>query len=358
MERTIVLLIILLIATSIALISLLFYFKDAMTSRQAGPTPIINELNKVCNNSESSFVVIYHTTRPNTQLFNLLSTSISNAIASNTSNYVNVSFSLCLVNYRSLSSELKNKLTPYQVFPLFGIYSTSADLSKAKLVTAYFDNVEGFYISKSNFTMYMYAYVYNYYGIPILNDLNIYLETTKMPKLDIDEVPVIGSINAGIYIFIYEDAWCPYCAKFHIEVLPALEKHIENGTIALALKNLVVHQEARDIHRYLAAVYIEGKNSTQIRMLIDEIYHRVYTNVYPTTEDVIQLIRSISGFVPDLSKYDVDEIVLKDSREAQHEYGIYATPGFVIWSRERGVGIIVLGYRSIETFLNLIYYIS
>ncbi|MEM4844664.1 MAG: hypothetical protein QXU08_09695, partial [Ignisphaera sp.] len=109
-----------------------------------------------------------------------------------------------------------------------------------------------------------------------------------------------------------------------------------------------------DIHRYIVAMYLESRNSTQVSLLINEIYHRVYTNIYPTTEDVLQIMRSIRGSIPDVNKYNVEEIIQEDTREAQYEYGIYATPGFIIWNREKGIGIIILGYRSIETFLNLI----
>ncbi len=355
MEKTIILLIVLLVASSIALVSLLFYLRGVITPQQAIVTPTITELSGRCNNSENAFVVIYHSTKPNMQLFNLLSTSISSAIAKNTSNAINISFNLCIVNYNDLSSELRNSLASYSVFPIFGIYSTSADLSKVNLVKAYFDNEKGFFISKPNITTATYAYIYGYYGVPILNNSNIYLETIKMPKFNEDEVPLIGSIDAKNYIFIYEDAWCLYCAKFYVEILPALREYIENGTIALALKNLIVHPEVNDIHRYLVAVYMESKNSTLIHVLINEIYHRVYINIHPTTDDVLKLIEDAYGSIPDINKYNVDEIIARDSKEAQYEYGIYATPGFIIWNRDRGIGVIILGYSPIETFLNLIH---
>ncbi|MEM0152750.1 MAG: thioredoxin domain-containing protein [Ignisphaera sp.] len=354
MEKTVTLMIVLLVAISIALISLLFYLRNTIAPHRTMVTPTIDELSKKCNNSENAFVVIYRSIEPNTQLFNILSNSLSISIARNSSSAINISLSLCILSYADLSSALRDRLADYTTFPIFGMYSTSADLSKVGLVTAYFDNIENFFVSKPSVTLATYAYIYNYYNVPILNNSDIYLETIKMPKLNLDTMPVIGSIDAENYLFIYEDAWCPYCAKFYVEILPALEKYIENGAVALVPKNLIVHSEVNDIHRYIVAMYLESRNSTQVSLLINEIYHRVYTNIYPTTEDVLQIMRSIRGSIPDVNKYNVEEIIQEDAREAQYEYGIYATPGFIIWNREKGIGIIILGYRSIETFLNLI----
>lgn len=359
MRRIIIPLIIVLVVASITAVTLiLLYPRYTATPQQAILTPVVSELGRICNNSESSLVVIYHTTKPNTQLFNILSNSIASAIASSTSGHINTSFNLCVISYSDLSSELRGRLTSYHVFPIFGVYSTSADLSRAELIKEYFDNIEGFYISKFSSTIAIYTHLYNYYRIPVLSNTDIYLETTKMPRLDVDEMPVIGSTGAGIYVFMYEDILCQYCAKFYIEVLPALEKHIENSTLALVLKNLVIHQEARDIHRYLMAVYMESRNSTHIHTLLTKIYERVYRNIHPSIEEVLQMIESVYGRVPSLNRYKVDEVIMKDLREAQNEYGIYATPSFILWSRERGVGAIVIGYRSAEAFLNIISYIS
>ena len=266
----------LVIAVSIAAVLILLYFKVGVP-QQSLTTSTIDELSKRCNNSENAFVVIYHSIEPNTQLFTLLSSSLSSSIATNSSNTVNISLTLCTISYRDLSTDLRGRLADYLVFPIFGIYSTSADLSSVKLVNAFFDNVERFFVSKTDVTTATYAYIYGYFNIPILNNPDIYLETTKMPKLDIETVPVIGSMDAKYYVFIYEDAWCPYCAKFYVEVLPVLESYIENGTIALIPKNLIVHSEVNDIHRYLVAMYLENRNSTQVYTVIKEIYNRVYT---------------------------------------------------------------------------------
>jgi len=340
---------------AIAITSVLFYFRTVIPHKIEF-TPTINELSKRCNNSENAFVAIYHSIEPNIQLFNMLSSSLSNAIASNSSNTVNITFSLCVISYRDLSNELKNNLGNYLTFPIFGIYSTTADLSTVKLVDTYFDDVEKFFVSKPDVTVATYAYVYSY-NIPILNNIDIYLETLKKPILNIDTTPVIGSIDAKYYVFIYEDAWCPYCAKFYIEVLPGLEEYIKNNTIALVLKNLIVHSEVNDIHRYLVSMYMESKNSTYISIMFKEIYSRVYNNAYPTTADVLQIMKEVYGSIPDVNRYSVDDVIAEDAKEAQYSYGIFATPGFVIWDREKGIGVVLVGYRSIDSFINIINFL-
>ncbi len=353
--KKIILLIVSIIVMAIAITSILFYFRTVIP-HGIKLTPTINELSKRCNNSENAFVAIYHSIEPNIQLFNMLSSSLSNAIASNSSNTVNITFSLCVISYRDLSSELRNNLGKYSTFPIFGIYSTKTDLSTVKLVNTYFDDVESFFVSKPDVTVATYAYIYSY-NVPILNNVDIYLETLKKPILNIDKTPVIGSIDAKYYIFIYEDAWCPYCAKFYIEVLPGLEEYIKNNTIALVLKNLIVHSEVNDIHRYLVSMYMESKNSTYISIMFKEIYGRVYNNVYPTTADVLQIMKEVYGSIPDVDKYNVDDVIAEDAEEAQYSYGIFATPGFVVWDREKGVGVVLIGYRSIDSILNIINFL-
>ncbi|MEM0228143.1 MAG: hypothetical protein QXJ22_05135, partial [Ignisphaera sp.] len=109
MEKTVTLMIVLLVAISIALISLLFYLRNTIAPHRTMVTPTIDELSKKCNNSENAFVVIYRSIEPNTQLFNILSNSLSISIARNSSSAINISLSLCILSYADLSSALRDR---------------------------------------------------------------------------------------------------------------------------------------------------------------------------------------------------------------------------------------------------------
>lgn len=184
-----------------------------------------------------------------------------------------------------------------------------------------------------------------------------------MPSHDITYTPIYGLPNARYYLFIYEDIYCPYCAKFYVETIPEISNLIANGTIAIIPKNLIVHSGVEPIHRYLIAVYLESRNASAVFKVIEILYKQVYDYSFkdqsiglPDMEQVRNIVKEIVGVDPNVEQYNdtISKILLEDSSEAVENYWIYGTPGFVLWDREKGYGIIFVGFRSSSDIISII----
>ncbi|MEL9940697.1 MAG: thioredoxin fold domain-containing protein [Ignisphaera sp.] len=339
MNRTLLIIIIAVIAIVVAG---LLYFMD-----------LIKKPGSACSiESDNTFFVVYYSVPPNETTFKLLMNNMQNFIASNTSGSLNLTFSLCIKKYSELDDNTKNVLSKYKSFPVMGIY-TSKDLSSAKASSQLFDVNGRYYVVKENVAIGVYSYL-AYYGVPILKEPKVLIETLREPHIQLNETPVVGSLNAKYYLFIYEDAWCPYCAKFYSDSMPVIENLLNNNTFAIVLKNLLIHPGVENIHRNITALYITTRNATAVFSIMKSIYAYVARGTDPSPENVTAMIKNVTG----VSEFNVnltvvDNIITKDIQEAQ-EYGIFGTPGFVIWNRESGRGIVVVGYTSANDLLNIV----
>lgn len=308
---------------------------------------------QVCQiNKDNTFFVIYYSIPPNATVFNHLMQSIQSYITSNSSGAINLTLTLCIRKFSEVDEATRNLLSPYKTFPIFGIY-TSKDLSAAKGISNLFDVSGRYYIARENITIGVYSYL-AYYGVSILKEPRVFIETFEKPTISLEETPVIGSLNAKYYLIIYEDAWCPFCAKFYKESIPTIEHLVSNNTFAIVLKNLIVHSGVVNIHRNLTSLYVVTKNATLVFNLMKKIYDYVYTGSNPSPEIVASMIKNLTG----IDKFDVnlnkiDEIIKNDELESRR-YGVFGTPGIVIWSRESGRGVVIVGYASADDILNIV----
>ncbi|MEM0027085.1 MAG: thioredoxin domain-containing protein [Ignisphaera sp.] len=341
MDKTLLVVVVAIVAIVVAVVGLLYSM--GLIWKSSGACRI---------ESDNTFFVVYYSVPPNETVFKHLMNSIQSFIASNTSGSLNLTFSLCIKKYSELDDNTKGILSQYKSFPLMGIY-TSKDLSTAKASSQLFDVNGKYYIIKENATIGIYSYL-AYYGVPILKEPKVLIETLREPYIQLNETPVVGSLNAKYYLVIYEDAWCPYCAKFYSESMPIIEDLIDNNTFAIVLKNLLIHPGVENIHRNVTALYITTRNATAVFSIMKGIYAYVARGTDPSPENVTAMIKNVTG----ISEFNVnltvvDNIIIKDIQEAR-EYGIFGTPGFVIWNRESGRGIVVVGYTSASDLLNIV----
>ncbi len=313
---------------------------------------------------DNTFFVIYLHNKPNLTIYNEISNVFSRAIASNSSNTINITFNVNLMKYSDLPMQLKQYLNNYNytVYPVMGIVSSKIDKNRVKIVSLIFNEINGIYIVKRE----VLNYLYYHWGLESIGE-KIVIETNVMPSHEIDYTPIYGSPNSRFYLFIYEDMYCPYCAKFYVETFPKIGDLIDRGVLAIIHKNLVVHSNVEPIHRYLLAAYLESKNSSGLFKVIKTLYKQVYDyslkNHFaglPDMERVRNVVREVLGVEPNVAQYNgtISKILLKDSSEAVESYWIYGTPGFVLWDREKGYGIIFVGFRSSNDIVNIIDFLN
>jgi len=107
------------------------------------------------------------------------------------------------------------------------------------------------------------------------------------------------------------------------------------------------------MHRNITAMYLATQNSTAVLEVMKDVYRLINNGVEPSSDDVASIIKNITGY----SKFNVDmsvvdRIIEDDFREGQN-YGIFGTPGLIIWSREYNRGVVIVGYASAEEILNI-----
>lgn len=311
-----------------------------------------------CPGKDNALFIVYYSVPPNEDLFSGMASWLSNVIASNSSKAINVTLSVCSVSYANLGKDLKAAMGNRTFFPVIGIHTTS-DLTKAKIIQILFDKHGDYYVLKEDWVpiLYVYymAYVEHYVQKPVLKLPNVsgVAETFRAPKLLLNETPVIGSPSAKYYLVIYEDVYCPYCAKFYADSLPTIEELVKNNTFAIVLKNFIVHGEATPMHRNITAMYLATQNSAAVLEVMKTIYGLVEENIYPSADQVADIVRSVTGYTNFNTTVDaVDKVIAEDTEEGW-SYGVYGTPGLLIWSRERGRGVVIVGYATAENLLKI-----
>jgi protein-disulfide isomerase len=60
-------------------------------------------------------------------------------------------------------------------------------------------------------------------------------------KISIDNDPIIGNPNAPITIIEFSDFQCPFCARFHIQTLPAIiNEYVNDGKVKLVFRDFLI----------------------------------------------------------------------------------------------------------------------
>ncbi|MEM1541375.1 MAG: thioredoxin domain-containing protein [Ignisphaera sp.] len=315
----------------------------------------------LCGYKDNVFVVIYKNIRPYEQTFKEIQSFITYIIQSNASDTLKLELSLCVVDFKQIPSNLKEQLDGYTIYPVFVVYSSKLDPQKTRILDLIFNRYGYTYFPKQDALVYIYLYLSSRYGYTYLDAKEIYpnVVTTKSPALDYNETTIIGSINAKYYLFIYEDAYCSFCAKMYQETIPKLLNLVENGTVAIVLKNMITHEEALEVHKNIVSLYLENKNGFQIFEIMNDIYAMVAQNSIPSLEKVKDLITRRIGRLPDLDRYgeSAEKLINFETIEA-YNLTIFGTPGIVIWNNEREIGIVIVGFRSYETILKAFELIS
>ncbi len=188
--------------------------------------------------------------------------------------------------------------------------------------------------------------------IPILSSYEgkeILLETHIKPDL---RGPSIGSKEAPIKVLIFEDVYCPFCARFYANVMPNLTVNfIKKGIIEFIMKDFIVHRASVPIHEALVCYYERYGNGTKYYMTMSKLYELYMKKGQVTLSDVSDILglnASKLRTLCDASK------VLKEEAELASKYGVLGTPTFVIWNNDMGKGLILVGYAGYREFVSLI----
>lgn len=161
-------------------------------------------------------------------------------------------------------------------------------------------------------------------AVKILND---------EPRRDANDGRAVGSVDAPVVMVEFSDFSCPMCTRFATTVEPGLQKFIDDGTLRIEYRDLVIFQQhGSDIAAAGGwAAAAQGKHA-EYRHAVWEAAGHGHPDY--TVDSVVELAKTAG--VPDLEKFRADltseEIKGKVQDETTHGFslGIRGTPFMMI----------------------------
>tara|TARA_B100000427_G_scaffold302156_1_gene285833 strand:+ start:275 stop:877 length:603 start_codon:yes stop_codon:yes gene_type:complete len=150
-----------------------------------------------------------------------------------------------------------------------------------------------------------------------------------------DSFVKLGNDQAKVKIKIFSSLTCPYCASFHKNVVPKIEKeYVNNGIVQLIFMDFPLDHAALNASKLINCVSADK----QIKLL-DIIYEK--QNEWASASDIDEINNNlekmfkklginISNFDKCLNNEDIENKILNGRIEAQKKYSINATPTIII----------------------------
>ena len=187
---------------------------------------------------------------------------------------------------------------------------------------------------------------------------------TKQPtspvKISADNDPIIGNPNAPITIIEFSDFQCPFCARFHIQTLPAImNEYINDGKVKLVFRDFPI----QSIHPNAVPASIAAECANEqgkFKEMHDILFEKQNEWSKKNTDNVIILFNQYAlklgleegKFNSCLKNGKYIEEIQKDLDDGR-TYGITGTPGFFIGNDE--IGFVELkGAQPFESFKKVI----
>lgn len=154
----------------------------------------------------------------------------------------------------------------------------------------------------------------------------------ELQRRDADDPMAIGDVDAPVVMIEYADYRCPYCARFHLQSRPGLMPLVEDGTLRIEFRDLVIFDEPSQ-HAAVAA-----RAAAQQDLLADyqhALFERSAQGRAELTRDDLLAIAEEVG-VPDLEAFEaalddekLDAAVRIDTDEGR-SLGITSTPTMLV----------------------------
>lgn len=153
-----------------------------------------------------------------------------------------------------------------------------------------------------------------------------------LQRRDADDPMAVGAVDAPVVMIEYADYRCPYCAQFATQTRPDLDPLVEDGTLRIEFRDLVLFEEASQLAAVAARAAAEQDLLKDYQTALFEL--SAEGSAEYDRDDVIALAEEVG--VPDLEAFeaalDDPEIlaaVQADTAEAR-AIGVTSTPTFLI----------------------------
>ncbi|WP_151526349.1 DsbA family protein [Serinicoccus kebangsaanensis] len=153
-----------------------------------------------------------------------------------------------------------------------------------------------------------------------------------LQRRDPDDTMAVGEVDAPVVMIEYADYRCPYCARFQLEVRPELEPLVQDGTLRIEFRDLVLFDEASELAAVAGRAAAEQGRLTAFQDAVFALStdgHGDYGR-----EELIAIAGEVG--VPDLEQFraalddeELLEAVRSDTEEAR-SLGVSSTPTFLV----------------------------
>ncbi|ANS79696.1 Protein-disulfide isomerase [Serinicoccus hydrothermalis] len=153
-----------------------------------------------------------------------------------------------------------------------------------------------------------------------------------LQRRDPDDTMAVGEVDAPVVMIEYADYRCPYCARFQLEVRPELVPLVEDGTLRIEFRDLVLFDEASELAAVAGRAAAEQGHLTDFQDAVFALStdgHGDYGR-----EELIAIAEEVG--VPDLAQFESDleseeliAAVRADTEEAR-SLGVSSTPTFLV----------------------------
>lgn len=168
-------------------------------------------------------------------------------------------------------------------------------------------------------------------------------------RVSIDDDPIKGDPKASLTIIEFSDYQCPFCRRFHQEVLPSIEsEYISKGKVRYVFRDypLTFHQQA------LPAALASNCAGEQGKYW--EINNFLFEN--PTNLDIANILSSAKSLGLSYGEFEkcvndkkYESEIQKDIEDAK-KYGVSGTPSFFIGKTEEGKEMTASYIRGAQPF--------
>lgn len=149
----------------------------------------------------------------------------------------------------------------------------------------------------------------------------------------------LGSANAALTIIEFSDYQCPYCRRFHEQILPALRRtYIDTGKVQLIFKDFPLSMHPQAMAAALAGRCAAAQEKFwPMNALLFAHQDKLEAALYPRLAQTLAL--DVEAFKKCMRDPALREIVRRDQDQAR-SLNIDATPSFLI-GRMQGERILV-----------------
>lgn len=154
----------------------------------------------------------------------------------------------------------------------------------------------------------------------------------ELQRRDADDPLAEGDVDAPVVMIEYADYRCPYCAKFHLEIRPDLQPLIDDGTLRVEFRDLVIFDEPS--HQAAVAVRAAAEQG-KAKEYQDLVFARsTEGHAELAREDFLEMaqeagVEDVEAFEEALDSPELAQLVDADTAEGR-SIGVSSTPTFLI----------------------------